>query len=112
MGHTRLLLTSVGQLNSFEMPFWNRNGGSNHVFVTLHDYGVCFHAMEDVAIANRIPAFLRQSIILHTSGVSSHHPCQDVENVLMPPYILSEIESTRNTVPVNGEGTYGNFSEA
>nr|DAD28579.1 TPA_asm: hypothetical protein HUJ06_030047 [Nelumbo nucifera] len=103
LGHARPLLASAVQLISLEMPFWNRSGGSDHVFVASHDYGACFHAME-VAIADGIPPFLKKSIILQTFGVSFRHPCQDVENVLIPPYVSPEsIRSTLETAPENGK---------
>ncbi|KAK9124141.1 hypothetical protein Sjap_013743 [Stephania japonica] len=87
IGHARPLLASAVELVSSAMPFWNRSQGSDHVFVASHDYGACFHAMEDVAIADGIPEFLKKSIILQTFGVNYKHRCQDVENVLIPPYI-------------------------
>lgn len=87
IGHARQLLSSAVDLISSERPFWNRSRGEDHVFVASHDYGACFHAMEDVAIADGIPEFLKRSIILQTFGVKYDHPCQDVENVVIPPYI-------------------------
>lgn len=45
IGHARSLLSSAVALVSSEHPFWNRSGGSDHVFVASHDYGACFHAM-------------------------------------------------------------------
>ncbi|KAA8550324.1 hypothetical protein F0562_002008 [Nyssa sinensis] len=68
IGHARRLLASAVQLISSDLPFWNRSRGSDHVFVASHDYGACFHAMEDVAIADGIPEFLKKSIILQTFG--------------------------------------------
>ena len=58
---------------------------------------------EDVAIADGIPEILRNSIILQTFGVKYKHPCQDVENVVIPPYVSPD--SVRNTMqkfPVTG----------
>ncbi|ONK69298.1 uncharacterized protein A4U43_C05F21390 [Asparagus officinalis] len=43
--------------------------------------------LEDVAIADGIPEFLRRSILLQTFGVTSPHVCQEAEHVLIPPYI-------------------------
>ncbi|PIA37191.1 hypothetical protein AQUCO_03000048v1 [Aquilegia coerulea] len=105
LGHARPLLSSAVQFISSQMPFWNRsNGGSDHIFVASHDYGACFHAMEDVAIADGIPEFMKKSIILQTFGVEFLHPCQNVENVLIPPYISPEsIRSTLEMLPVNGK---------
>ncbi|CAK9187240.1 unnamed protein product [Ilex paraguariensis] len=102
IGHARSLLASAVQLISAELPFWNRSQGFDHVFVASHDYGACFHAMEDVAVADGIPEFLKNSIILQTFGVKYHHPCQDVENVVIPPYIPPEsVRSTLDKSPVS-----------
>ncbi|KAF8403129.1 hypothetical protein HHK36_011224 [Tetracentron sinense] len=104
IGHARSLLASAVEHISSEMPFWNRSGGSDHVFVASHDFGACFHAMEDEAIAEGIPQFLKKSIILQTFGVRFRHPCQDVENVLIPPFISPEsVRSTLETAPVTGK---------
>ncbi|OVA06939.1 Exostosin-like [Macleaya cordata] len=104
LGHARPLLASAVQLISSTVPFWNRSGGSDHVFVASHDYGACFHPMEEDAIADGIPEFLKKSIILQTFGVRFRHPCQDVENVLIPPYVSPEkIQSTIQTAPNHGK---------
>lgn len=42
-------------------------------------------------MADGIPAFLRPSIILQTFGVDRPHACQDVEHVLIPPYVPPEL---------------------
>ncbi|KAJ4977687.1 hypothetical protein NE237_008467 [Protea cynaroides] len=97
IGHARPLLASAIQIISTEMPFWNRSHGSDHVFVASHDYGACFHAMEDVAIADGIPEFLKKSIILQTFGVKYKHACQEVENILIPPYVSPETVRTTLT---------------
>ncbi|XP_030454036.1 probable glucuronoxylan glucuronosyltransferase IRX7 [Syzygium oleosum] len=102
IGHARSLLLSAVQLISSEHPFWNRSSGSDHVFVASHDYGACFHAMEDRAIADGVPEFLKKSIILQTFGVSYDHPCQDVEHVVIPPYIPPE--SVRRTLEASPAG--------
>ncbi|CAA6675112.1 unnamed protein product [Spirodela intermedia] len=87
LGHARSLLSSAVDFISSRHPFWGLRGGADHVFVASHDYGACFHAMEDVAVAEGIPEFLRRSIILQTFGVDRPHACQDVEHVLIPPYV-------------------------
>ncbi|XP_030522207.1 probable glucuronoxylan glucuronosyltransferase IRX7 [Rhodamnia argentea] len=103
IGHARSLLLSAVQLISSEHPFWNRSSGSDHVFVASHDYGACFHAMEDRAIADGVPEFLKKSIILQTFGVNYDHPCQDVEHVVIPPYIPPEsLRRTLEASPENG----------
>ncbi|KAL4282356.1 hypothetical protein GQ457_03G043570 [Hibiscus cannabinus] len=103
IGHARSLLFSAIQLLSSNYHFWNRSQGSDHVFVASHDYGACFHAMEDRAVDNGIPEFLKNSIILQTFGVNYKHPCQDVENVLIPPYISPEsIKTTLENAPLTG----------
>ncbi|XP_022949456.1 probable glucuronoxylan glucuronosyltransferase IRX7 isoform X1 [Cucurbita moschata] len=90
IAHARPLLASAVAAISREFPFWNRSGGADHIFVASHDYGACFHAMEHEAMADGIPQFLKNSIILQTFGVKYKHPCQDVENILIPPYIPPE----------------------
>ncbi|XP_077220904.1 putative glucuronoxylan glucuronosyltransferase F8H isoform X2 [Tasmannia lanceolata] len=104
IGHARRILASAVHFISSQMPFWNRSSGSDHVFVASHDFGACFHTMEDVAISDGIPSFLKKSIILQTFGVKSRHPCQEVENVLIPPYISPEsVRSTLEAAAGNGE---------
>lgn len=104
IGHARALLSSAVELISSELPFWNRSNGSDHVFVASHDYGACFHAMEDKAVANGIPEFMKNSIILQTFGVKHRHPCQDVEHIVIPPYVSPEkVRSTLSYASVNGQ---------
>ncbi|KAI7737283.1 hypothetical protein M8C21_020040, partial [Ambrosia artemisiifolia] len=104
IGHARTLLSSAVDFISSELPFWNRSNGSDHVFVASHDYGACFHAMEDRAIANGIPEFMKNSIILQTFGVKYSHPCQNVEHIVIPPYISPEsVKSTLLKSPIDGQ---------
>ncbi|KAJ4825056.1 putative glucuronoxylan glucuronosyltransferase irx7, partial [Turnera subulata] len=103
IGHARSLLASAVQLISSNYPFWNRSQGSDHVFVASHDYGACFHAMEERAVEDGIPEFLKKSIILQTFGVKYKHPCQAVENIVIPPYISPEsVRSTLQKAPLTG----------
>lgn len=51
---------------------------------------------EEKAIEDGIPEFLKNSIILQTFGVNYDHPCQNFENVVIPPYIPPE--SIRKTL--------------
>ncbi|XP_024984212.1 probable glucuronoxylan glucuronosyltransferase F8H [Cynara cardunculus var. scolymus] len=103
IGHARALLSSAVDLISSELPFWNRSNGSDHIFVASHDYGACFHAMEDRAVANGIPEFMKNSIILQTFGVKHRHPCQNVEHVVIPPYISPEkVQATLSQSSING----------
>lgn len=103
IGHARSLLASAVQRVSFEFPFWNRSLGSDHIFVASHDYGACFHAMEDRAKADGIPEFMKRSIVLQTFGVQYDHPCQNVENVVIPPYISPErVRKTLDKWPIDG----------
>ncbi|KAL4560852.1 hypothetical protein LXL04_033007 [Taraxacum kok-saghyz] len=103
IGHARGLILSAIELISSELPFWNRSNGSDHVFVASHDYGACFHAMEDRAVANGIPEFMKNSIILQTFGVKHRHPCQDADHVVIPPYVSPEkVQSTLSRSPING----------
>ncbi|KAM0949478.1 putative exostosin [Dioscorea sansibarensis] len=48
LSHARPLLSSAVSLLSSRFPFWNRSLGRDHLFVASHDFGACFHAMEDV----------------------------------------------------------------
>ncbi|CAL0332305.1 unnamed protein product [Lupinus luteus] len=101
--HARSLIASAIQFISTQHQFWNRSKGSDHVFVASHDFGACFHTLEDVAMAQGIPEMLKNSIVLQTFGVEYKHPCQEVENVVIPPYISPE--SVRNILeksPANG----------
>ncbi|KAL5709899.1 putative glucuronoxylan glucuronosyltransferase irx7 [Ranunculus cassubicifolius] len=104
LGHARELLSSAVEYISTEMQFWNRSNGYDHIFVASHDYGACFHAMEERAIAAGVPEFMKKSIILQTFGVEYRHPCQEVENVLIPPYISPQsIKSTLEMMPLDGK---------
>lgn len=103
IGHARSLIAAAIGLVSSQLPFWNRSRGADHVFVASHDFGSCFHTLEDVAIADGVPKFLRNSIVLQTFGVKHNHPCQDVEHVVIPPYISPEsVRSTLKKSPVTG----------
>ena len=56
-----------------------------------------------MAIEDGIPNFLKNSIILQTFGVKNHHPCQDVENVVIPPYVSpGSVRKTLEKAPANG----------
>ncbi|KAI3461382.1 hypothetical protein Pfo_018045 [Paulownia fortunei] len=103
IGHARSLMASAVEHVSSQLPFWNRSLGADHVFVASHDFGSCFHTLEDVAIADGVPEILRNSVILQTFGVKHKHPCQDVENVVIPPYISPEsVRVTLENSPVTG----------
>ncbi|XP_010421093.1 PREDICTED: probable glucuronoxylan glucuronosyltransferase F8H [Camelina sativa] len=103
LSHARSLISSAVDLISVRYPFWNRTQGSDHVFVASHDFGACFHAMEDMAIEEGIPEFMKKSIILQTFGVNYKHPCQEVEHVVIPPYIPPEsVERALERAPANG----------
>ncbi|KAK7261301.1 hypothetical protein RIF29_27610 [Crotalaria pallida] len=101
--HARNLVGSAVELVSAQYPFWNRSRGSDHVFVASHDFGACFHTLEDVAVVQGIPEMLKNSIVLQTFGVEYKHPCQEVENVVIPPYISPEsVRDTLENYPVTG----------
>ncbi|KAL3530505.1 hypothetical protein ACH5RR_009827 [Cinchona calisaya] len=103
IGHARNLISSAVEIISSQFPFWNRSLGSDHIFVASHDYGACFHAMEDRAKADGIPEFMKRSIILQTFGVKYDHPCQNVENIVIPPYISPEsVGNTLDKSPITG----------
>ncbi|KAG2308439.1 hypothetical protein Bca52824_028187 [Brassica carinata] len=104
IGHARLLIKEAIDLVSAQYPFWNRTSGSDHVFTATHDFGSCFHTMEDRAIADGVPKMLRNSIVLQTFGVTYKHPCQEVENVVIPPYIsLGSLHKTQKNIPAAQE---------
>ncbi|XP_057456080.1 probable glucuronoxylan glucuronosyltransferase IRX7 [Lotus japonicus] len=100
IGHARSLISSAVKLISNDYPFWNRSRGSDHVFVASHDFGSCFHTLEDVAMEDGVPEIMKNSIVLQTFGVKYDHPCQRVEHVVIPPYISPE--SVRRNFPANG----------
>ncbi|MCO5563493.1 hypothetical protein L7F22_017136 [Adiantum nelumboides] len=91
LGHARSLLGSAVKLVSTKMPYWNRSKGRDHVFVATHDYGPCFHTMEDVAMNFGIPFFLRNSIILQTFGRTDKHACQTSNSITVPPFVLPQV---------------------
>ena len=63
----------------------------------------CVLVKEERAMEDGIPEFLKRSIILQTFGVKFNHPCQDVENVVIPPYISPErVRTTLENYPLNG----------
>lgn len=47
---------------------------------------------EEVAIADGIPKFLKNSILLQTFGINSPHACQEAEHIVIPPYISPEFD--------------------
>lgn len=47
--------------------------------------------MEDVAIADGIPEFLKRSILLQTFGVQGTHVCQEADHVVIPPHVPPEV---------------------
>ncbi|KAK1289531.1 putative glucuronoxylan glucuronosyltransferase IRX7 [Acorus calamus] len=109
LGHARGLLYSAVQRISSDMPFWNRSRGSDHVFVASHDFGACFHAMEDVAVAAGVPEFMRNSIVLQTFGVTRPHTCQNVEHVLIPPYVSPQSVRSRSDPATAGRDIFAFF---
>ncbi|XP_073023739.1 probable glucuronoxylan glucuronosyltransferase IRX7 [Primulina eburnea] len=103
IGHARSLISSAIEHVSSQLPFWNRSLGSDHVFVASHDFGSCFHTLEHVAMADGIPEFLKNSIILQTFGVKHKHPCQEVDNIVIPPYVSPEsVRRTLGESPLSG----------
>ncbi|KAG2288810.1 hypothetical protein Bca52824_048414 [Brassica carinata] len=56
------------------------------------------------ATADGVPRILRNSIVLQTFGVTFKHPCQEVENVVIPPYISPvSLHKTQKNIPVTKE---------
>jgi hypothetical protein len=69
---------------------------------TRFDFEFLF-VKEDNAIREGIPEILKNSIVLQTFGVEYEHPCQDVENVVIPPYVSPEkVRRTLEKAPVDG----------
>uniref|UniRef100_A0ACD5TSS8 Uncharacterized protein n=1 Tax=Avena sativa TaxID=4498 RepID=A0ACD5TSS8_AVESA len=91
LSHARGLLADAVDLVRRDMPYWNRSAGADHIFVASHDFGACFHPMEDVAIQDGIPEFLKRSILLQTFGVHGPHVCQEAEHVVIPPHVPPEV---------------------
>ncbi|KAH7288012.1 hypothetical protein KP509_31G007300 [Ceratopteris richardii] len=87
LSHARALLGSAVKFISHKMPYWNLRKGSDHVFVATHDYGPCFHTMEDLAVSTGIPGFLRNAIILQTFGRTDKHVCQSSNSITIPPFV-------------------------
>lgn len=91
LGHARSLLGSAVKLVSRKMPYWNRSKGRDHIFVATHDYGPCFHTMEDLATSAGIPIFLRNSVILQTFGRTDKHACQTNNSITIPPFVQPRV---------------------
>ncbi|KAF0890224.1 hypothetical protein E2562_039262, partial [Oryza meyeriana var. granulata] len=53
------LLAKAVELVRGLMPYWNRSGGADHVFVASHDFGACFHPMVSSAPKLRLLDWLR-----------------------------------------------------
>lgn len=54
-------------------------------------------------MAEGVPEFLKNSIVLQTFGVNHEHPCQEVENVVIPPYVSPEsVRATLEKSPLTG----------
>ncbi|XP_073525484.1 uncharacterized protein [Phyllobates terribilis] len=103
IGHARSLISDAVRFISDSLPFWNRSSGADHLFVASHDFGSCFHTIEDVAMTDGVPEIMRNSVILQTFGVQYEHPCQAVKNVVIPPYIPPEnVRSTLQKFPLDG----------
>ncbi|CAN1182061.1 Probable glucuronoxylan glucuronosyltransferase IRX7 [Linum perenne] len=103
IGHARSLISSAIGLVSSDYPFWNRSQGADHIFVASHDFGSCFHTLEDRAIEDGVPEFMKRSIVLQTFGVKYQHPCQEVENVVIPPYVSPvSVRRTLEKAPLTG----------
>ncbi|KAF3321184.1 putative glucuronosyltransferase [Carex littledalei] len=91
LGHAKPLIKDAINIISSKFPFWKRSRGRDHIFVASHDFGACFHPMEEVAIEDGIPEFLKETILLQTFGVKKKHVCQEAEHVLIPPYVGPEV---------------------
>ncbi|KAG6557352.1 hypothetical protein Mapa_001282 [Marchantia paleacea] len=99
LSHAPAMMKEAVNLISTEEVYWNRSGGRDHIFVAAHDYGACFHAVEKQAVAAGIPKFLQNSILLQTFGRRDGHPCQEVENIQIPPYVAPQVVRKYATSP-------------
>ncbi|KAF0890220.1 hypothetical protein E2562_039258 [Oryza meyeriana var. granulata] len=59
MLHACSLLAEAVVLVRGQMPYSNRSGGADHVFVASHDFGACFHPMVSSAPKLRLLDWLR-----------------------------------------------------
>jgi probable glucuronoxylan glucuronosyltransferase IRX7 len=50
LSHAKPLIKEAIDLISSKFPFWNRSRGRDHIFVTSHDFGACFHPMVHATI--------------------------------------------------------------
>jgi len=54
-------------------------------------------------MADGVPEILKRSVVLQTFGVKYKHPCQEVEHVVIPPYIPPDsVRSTLEKWPLDG----------
>ncbi|KAH0746654.1 hypothetical protein KY285_008311 [Solanum tuberosum] len=96
IGHARSLISSAIKLISSEFTFWNRSSGSDHIFVASHDFGSCFHTLEDVAMADGLRrtlmaaviffAFFRGKMEVHPKNVSGRFYSKKVRTVILKKY--------------------------
>ncbi|KAG6417648.1 hypothetical protein SASPL_119832 [Salvia splendens] len=106
--HRALLSSDIRTFEPWEADFFFVPVYVSCNFSTVNGFPAIGHArslisaaidLEDVAIADGVPKFLKNSIVLQTFGVKYEHPCQDVEHVVIPPYISPE--SVRSTLEVS-----------
>ena len=65
--HTARMLLEAKRWVQETMPWWNRKGGRDHIWLVTHDEGSCW-----------VPAELRPSIILSHWGRKVLMPCTDL----------------------------------
>ncbi|CAA0811259.1 Probable beta-1-4-xylosyltransferase IRX10L [Striga hermonthica] len=79
------MMRSAIQLISSNWPYWNRTEGADHFFIVPHDFGACFHYLEEKAIDRGILPLLQRATLVQTFG-QRNHVCLKDGSVIIPPY--------------------------
>ncbi|KAF2311597.1 hypothetical protein GH714_025162 [Hevea brasiliensis] len=81
------MMRSAIQLISSNWPYWNRTEGADHFFVVPHDFGACFHYLEEKAIERGILHLLQRATLVQTFG-QRNHVCLKEGAITVPPMPL------------------------
>ncbi|KAL6972947.1 Glycerol kinase, partial [Sarracenia purpurea var. burkii] len=79
------MMRSAIQLISSNWPYWNRTEGADHFFIVPHDFGACFHYLEEKAIERGILRLLQRATLVQTFG-QRNHVCLKDGSITIPPY--------------------------
>ncbi|KAJ6847961.1 putative beta-1,4-xylosyltransferase IRX10L [Iris pallida] len=79
------IMRSAIRYISTRWPYWNRTEGADHFFVAPHDFGACYHYLEDKAIERGILPMLKRATIVQTFG-QRNHVCLKEGSITIPPY--------------------------